>query len=120
MEALAATYQLSQVYHYQSFCSVRKPLREFHWQAIEGWFPVVDGHRLHATAILRMERRDHLVDRFIGGKNPMIARHFPQGHIDRWEWHWSCRSRWSAVLWKKKKKDQSGPVCPPRLADTGI
>jgi len=24
---------------------------------------------------------DHFVDRFIGGKNPMIARHFPQGHI---------------------------------------
>src|SRR6266566_2167031 len=43
MEALAATYQVSQVYHSQSFCSVRKPLREFHSQAIEGRFPVMDG-----------------------------------------------------------------------------
>ena len=102
MEALAATYQVSQVYHYQSLCSVRKLLREFHCQAIEGRFLVVDGHRPHATAILLMERRDHLVDRFIGGKNPMIAHHFPQGHIDRRGWHWSCRSRMPDVLWESK------------------
>jgi hypothetical protein len=30
MEALTATYQVHQVYHYQSSCSLREPLREFY------------------------------------------------------------------------------------------
>jgi len=62
---------------------------------------------------------DHFVDRFIGGKNPMIARHFPQGHIHGLNGIGGV-DHLANVLWEGKQRDHSGPMCPPRLADTGI
>ena len=51
----------------QDYPSSRKPLREFHCQAIEGRFPVVNRHG-PLLGHIAYGQVDHLVDRFIRGK----------------------------------------------------
>ena len=57
------------------FCwLIAETARKFNGKAIESRLPVVDGHRPLLGDVLDRQV-DHLKDRLIGGKNPMIARH---------------------------------------------
>ena len=65
-----------------SLLLIGEALPKFQRKAIECRFPVVDRHR-PLLGYISHGQVDHLVDRLIRGKNPMIARHLPQAHIDR-------------------------------------
>ena len=49
----------------------------------------------------------------------MIAGHLPQRHIDGLNGIGGV-DHLADVLWESKQGDHTYPVCPPRLADTGI
>jgi hypothetical protein len=57
------------------FWSLRESASEFCSKPIERRFPVAVRHGPRATAIVRMERLDHVVDGLVGRKNAMIAPH---------------------------------------------
>jgi hypothetical protein len=74
----------------------------------------MDGHRPRATEMLRIERRDHLVDRLIGGKNAMIARHLAQHHIDGFNGIGGV-NHLTDVLRKGKERDDAREVGPATI-----
>src|SRR5579875_755478 len=77
--------------------SVGKPASECNGEAIESRFPVVKRHGPLPGDVLEWQV-DDLKGRFIGGKNPMVARHLAQGHVQRTQWRWWCRSRGERLL----------------------
>src|SRR5579875_3150475 len=89
--------------HAQDYPSAREPLREFHGKAIEYRFPIPDRHSPLLGQVAHGQV-DHFVDGLIGGKNPMIARHLAQGHIDRLNGIGGV-DHLADVLWKGEERD---------------
>jgi hypothetical protein len=52
-----------------------KPVSKCNGEAIESWFPVMDGHRPSFGDVVDRQVNDRK-DSLIRRKNPMIARHF--------------------------------------------
>src|SRR5579875_982288 len=97
--------------------SVGKPASECNGKAIESRFPVVKRHGPLPGDVLEWQV-DDLKGRFIGGKNPMVARHLAQGHVQRLNGVGGVDHA-AKVFWKGKPGDHMAPGGRPEFADGG-